>query len=74
MKQSRLMSLVESGTNILVGYWLAVLAQLIVFPWFGYPARLSDAIQIGGIYTVISIIRSYALRRVFEHVRVKGAH
>jgi len=73
MKQSRIMSLFESGTNILVGYWLAIVTQLIVFPWFGYPARFGDAAAIGGIYTVISIIRSYALRRIFEHVRFMRA-
>ena len=39
MKQSRLMSLVEAIANVVVGYAIAVLTQLIVFPWFGLPAR-----------------------------------
>ena len=38
MKQSRLMSLVEAVTNVAVGYGLAVVTQIIVFPWFGLEA------------------------------------
>jgi hypothetical protein len=65
------MSLVEAITNVVVGYGVAVATQLIVFPWFGLPARLSDAVAIGGIFTLISIARSFALRRVFEAIRVR---
>ena len=65
------MSLVEAITNVLVGYGIAVATQLVVFPWFGLPARVSDAVAIGAIYTVISIARSFALRRVFEAIRVR---
>ena len=35
MKQSRAMSLVEAMTNVVVGYGVAVLTQIVVFPWFG---------------------------------------
>ncbi len=72
MKQSRLMSLVEAIANVVVGYGIAVLTQLVVFPWFGLPARIGDALAIGAIYTCISIIRSFALRRMFEGLRVSG--
>ena len=46
MKQSRLMSLVEAVANVVVGYGIAVLTQLAVFPWFGLPARVSDALAL----------------------------
>jgi hypothetical protein len=65
------MSLVEAVTNVVVGYGIAVVTQLIVFPWFGLPAHLDDALAIGAIYTVVSVARSYLLRRVFEAVRVR---
>lgn len=51
MKQSRLMSLVEAVANVAVGYGVAVTTQLLVFPWFGLPARVSDALAIGAIFT-----------------------
>ncbi len=35
--QSRLMSLIEALANVVVGFWLAVFAQMIVFPLFGLP-------------------------------------
>ena len=69
MKQSRFMSLVEAIANVAVGYSVAVLTQLIVFPWFGLPARIGDALAIGAIFTGVSIARSFALRRLFEALR-----
>ena len=71
MKQSRLMSLVEAITNVVVGYGVAVAAQLVVFPWFGLPARVADALGIGAIFTLVSLARSFALRRLFEAIRVR---
>ena len=35
MKQSRLMSLLEAITNVAIGYILAIITQIVVFPWFG---------------------------------------
>ena len=49
--QTRLMSLVESVTNIFVGYAVAVITQLLVFPLFGLAASLSDNLIIGLIFT-----------------------
>jgi hypothetical protein len=46
-----------------------VLTQLVVFPWFGLPAHLDDALAIGGIFTVVSIAGSFALRRQFEAIK-----
>jgi hypothetical protein len=73
MKQSRRMSLVEAGTNVLVGYAIAVLTQILVFPIFGLQASLSDNMTIGLVFTAVSVGRSYVLRRLFELVRVRGA-
>ena len=67
--QSRWMSLMEATTNIVVGYGLAVLTQMLVFPLFGLHASLDQNLAIGLIFTVVSLVRSYALRRVFNHLR-----
>lgn len=64
--QSRWMSLVESVTNIAVGYGIAVLTQLAVFPMFGLHASLGDNLVIGLIFTGVSLTRSYVLRRLFN--------
>ena len=72
MKQSKIMSLVESTTNILVGYGLAVGTQFIVFPWFGMRVGVMENLGIGLIFTVVSLVRSYSLRRVFEWMRTRS--
>jgi len=71
MKQSRTMSFVEAVTNVVVGYGVAVMAQMVVFPLFGLQASLTDNLLIGAIFTAASIARSYSLRRVFEVLRVR---
>ncbi len=65
MKQSRRMSVVESLVNVAVGYAIAVLTQIAVFPIFGLRVSLADNLVIGLVFTIVSIARSFALRRVF---------
>ena len=66
------MSAVESGANVAVGFGIAVTTQAVVFPIFGLHASTSDHLAIGAVFTVVSVIRSYCLRRVFEAIRVRG--
>lgn len=70
MKQSRLMSLIESVANVIVGYGVAVVTQILIFPIFGLHTTLAENLQMGAIFTVVSIVRSFGLRRLFEAIRV----
>jgi len=67
--QSRRMSLIEAITNVAVGYVLAVATQIVVFPWFGLHPSIGQNLALGGVFVGISLLRSYALRRLFEHWR-----
>lgn len=69
MKQSRSMSLVESLANVALGYGLAVVTQMLVFPLFALHTTLAENLRIGAIFTVVSVARSFALRRLFEALR-----
>ena len=69
MKQSRLMSLVESVANVIVGYDVAVCTQILIFPVFGLHTTLAQNLKMGAVFTGISIIRSFALRRLFERIK-----
>ncbi len=69
MRQSRRMSLVEALANVAVGYAVAVATQIAVFPHFGLETTMSENLTIGAIFTLVSIVRSYSLRRVFEVFR-----
>ena len=73
MKQSRAMSLVESIVNVIVGYGVAVATQILIFPTFGLHVTLAQNLKISAAFTVISICRSFALRRMFEAIRVRNA-
>ncbi len=66
MKQSRAMSLVESITNVVVGYLLAIAMQLAVFPIFWIEIGLREHLTIGLAFIGVSLARGYALRRLFE--------
>lgn len=66
MMQSRTMSAVEAVTNVTVGYGVAVGTQMVIFPWFGLTATLGQNMAIGAIFTIVSLVRSYGLRRVFN--------
>jgi hypothetical protein len=69
--QSRLMSLVEAGANVVVGFMVALATQLVVFPVFGLEATLGQNLAIGGVFTAVSVVRSYLLRRAFEALRAR---
>lgn len=53
--------------NVAIGYLVAVLSQIVIFPWFSIQVPLSDNLLIGAYFTIISLVRSYVLRRWFNH-------
>lgn len=72
MKQTRKASLVEALLGTALGFAVAMLTQVVVFPWFGIYVPIATDIALSCIFTIISIIRGFALRRMFEHLRVRG--
>lgn len=64
--QTKTQSLIESFCNILIGYVVAVISQLLVFPLFDINVPLSDNLLIGLYFTIISLVRSYIIRRYFN--------
>lgn len=65
--QSRLGSFIESTSNVLLGLVVAILAQMVIFPLYGITTTFATNLQIALWFTVISIIRSYAVRRFFNY-------
>ena len=57
--------------NVAVGFALAVGVQLALFPPLGIEVSFQDHVLIGAVFTVVSILRSYVLRRLFERLRVQ---
>jgi len=71
MKQSRLNSWLESVANTSVGFGISLLAQWLFLPLLGVEISLHQNLLFALIMTVISIVRGYAMRRVFEHFGIR---
>ena len=65
--QTRTRSMVEAITNVVIGFLVAYGANLTVLPAFGYHVTLSEGAYIGIIFTIISLVRSYLVRRLFNY-------
>ncbi len=66
MQQTRLGSLIESVMNVVIGYVVAILSQLFIFPFFDIHVSLAVNLQIAAWFTFVSLVRSYVIRRWFN--------
>lgn len=64
--QSRAMSMAEAIINVVIGFVITLGVQLVVYPAFGLHTSFGINLSIAGIFTLVSILRSYVMRRVFE--------
>lgn len=71
-QQTRLGSLLETVANTAIGFGIAMLANHLVMPAFGHALSVGDNFWITCIFTVISLVRGYVLRRVFT--KIKSLH
>lgn len=69
MTQTRIGSFVEAAANITVGFAINWAANMMILPWFGYDVTAGDAFGIGLVFTAISLVRSYVIRRWFNGLR-----
>lgn len=65
--QSRLMSLIEATANVAIGFGVAVLAQIVVFPLFGLDVPFTDNLLIGA-----SVHRRVRAALVYDAPLVRG--
>lgn len=72
MKQKRTHSLMESITNVLIGFLVGLISQIIIFPFFNIHVPLSSNLAITGWFTLISIVRSYVIRRYYTNRKVRA--
>lgn len=66
MTQSRVMSLVEVVTGSVIAFAVAIWANYAVMPLFGFQVNVKQSVAMTALFTIISIIRSYLVRRLFE--------
>ena len=66
MLQTKRQSLIETLTNVAIGYLISFIANMLVLPLYGYNINLTDGVLISIIFTIISIVRGYMVRRWFN--------
>jgi len=70
MAQTKLGSAVEVALNLLVGYTINFTANILILPLFGFKSlTVVKNLEIGLVFTVISIARQYIIRRYFNGLK-----
>jgi hypothetical protein len=66
--QSKLHSFYESLTNVLIGYVIAIGSQMLILPLYDIHVTFSQNLTMGLLFTIISFVRNYILRRWFNNI------
>jgi len=69
--QTVLDSLLEVWTNIAIGFGINYVANLWILPMADFHVSYSQAFLIGTIFTAISIVRSFMIRRWYNRKMIK---
>ena len=69
--QSRRASLLEALAGVATGLVLSVWIQRVLFPAMGYDLALGQNVIVALVFTMRSVCRNYALRRLFNGLRDK---
>lgn len=64
--QTRRLSLIESITQTAIGFIVSLAVQAIIYPLMDIPVTISQNIVITAVFTIVSIIRGYLIRRWYE--------
>lgn len=68
MSQTSRQSAIESAASTAIGFGIAYAASLLVLPLFGFPVSHGQNFWITVIFTAISLVRGYFVRRLFNHL------
>lgn len=68
MSQPRMFSAAEACANTATGMMVSFGLGMAVYPMFGFTPSATQNLAITSIFTVASVIRSYAWRRAFNRL------
>ena len=69
--QSKTYSFYESIANTAIGFAVNYVANLAILPLFGLHLSHSSQLLMTSIFTVISVLRGYVVRRLFNKIKEK---
>ena len=64
--QSKLESLIESAINTALGFLVAMVTQILTYPLFDIDVTMGDQALLALIFTAVSLVRGYIVRRYFN--------
>ena len=64
--QTKKWSMIETLVSVGTGWLIGVILNMLVLPLFDYDVSLTDGVLISIIFTAVSVVRSYVVRRFFN--------
>jgi len=64
--QTKKHSALESFTNIIVGLITSFVIQLFLYPLLNIPVTINQNIIITFVFFIVSFVRGYVIRRIFN--------
>lgn len=65
-RQSRRKAIIEAWINVFIGFSINFVMNMLLLPLVGAELTVVSNLSLGFIYTSISIIRQYVIRRWFD--------
>ncbi len=65
-QQTKKKSLIESTVQTLIGLGTSILVQITIYPLMGIPVSFEQNLIITAVFFIVSIVRGYLVRRLFE--------
>jgi biotin transporter BioY len=72
MAQSRKHSFLEALLNTASGFLISFFVAELTFAYFNFQSTHKDTFIITCVFTVVSIVRSYIWRRIFNYIHENG--
>lgn len=72
--QSKTESLIEGLISTFIGFIIALISSVIIFPAYGVHVSLETNFYITAWFTLVSIVRGYIVRRFFNNRLVKNQY
>jgi hypothetical protein len=72
MTQTRTLSMIEALVGTAIGFIVSMIASHYVYPAHGHAFTFGQNLSITAIFTVISIVRGYCVRRLFNRLKRKA--
>ena len=65
-------SFLEVALNIGIGFTVSAVSNAVILPAMGFAVHLHQILEMTVYFTFISVARGYGVRRLFNHLHVKG--